>query len=238
MLSRSTKGHGSRRFGFPSDWEVTIVDKKGKVAFDTIPADTVGYVYRKGDDFMEEEGFDPDYLKHADDKLRFLKDTFGHAIEVDGYFFVSEDGDALMRAVSEWGSRGQRMPAEQIGGYKLSPGCREIIAVAMSEPGAVRSDLAAYVLAYTAWNNRTDPADNLYDGLFGYVRGLVSMDPGSYAGFVYAELTEAAPENDYERRIMAVAGADGPSASEAGRYGSGSRRSAKGKTSKRSGRAR
>ena len=205
----------SRRFGFPSDWNVTILDRKGKVAYDTIPADYEYVVMSKGFDFVSEKGFDDSEVEEAGGLLPFLEENFS-VIEADGLYFVGEDPASVSRAISEWETREDRMPPDEIAGLKITPGGREGVAIVTFE-GHARPDMAAYVDALTGFNWRCDPPkEYLWDGWFNNLRGAADMDSGSLSEFAEGNLPDE-PENAYDSEILAVIGGDAGSSSVRGR---------------------
>lgn len=212
FLSASTR---SRRFGFPSDWNVTILDRRGKVAYDTIPTERSQWVLSKGDDFVSESGFDDSEVRDAGGLLPFLEENFS-VIEADGLYFVGEDPASVSRAISEWETREDRMPPDEIAGLKITPGGREGVAIVTFE-GHPRPDMAAYVDALTGFNWRCDPSkEYLWDGWFNNLRGAADMDLGLLSEFADGNLPDE-PENAYDREILAVIGGDAGSSSVRGR---------------------
>lgn len=205
----------SRRFGFPADWNVTVVDDRGKVAYDTIPSMSGTWVLTKGNDFVSESGFDDSEVEEAGGLLPFLRENFSVA-EADGLCFVGDDPASVARAVSEWETREDRMPPAEIAGMKLTPGGREGVAIVTFE-GRPRPDMAAYVDALTGSNWRCDPSKEfMWDGWFDNLRRAADMDPGFLSDFADGNLPDE-PENAYDREILAVIGRDEGSASVRGR---------------------
>ena len=199
IVNRSTR---SRRFGFPETWDVTIVDGKGRVAFDTIPLEHY-HVLAKGDDFVSEKGYETSDVEAAGGLDRFLRRNFAVA-QLDGYWFVGEEMSHVSLALMEWKGHGANLPPEVMCGYRVTPGSRDAIAIATMEPGFVRPDMAAYVEAYSAFANRCDPSrEFLYDGWYQGILDAGRLDPEFMRRFAEALLPEE-PDNAYDREIMRI----------------------------------
>lgn len=211
-MRQQSRSPRSRRFGFPDDWDVVILDSQGRQVYESIPTDVVTF----GLDVELEDMFDEDEIRS--EGIRTLLEDAGYSVvERDGFLFVGRDTASVYNAIGEWETRDSRLPPSEVEGMRLSQGSREGVAIVAFE-GHPRPDMAAYVDALTGFNWRCDPSESyLYDGWFINLRSAADMDPAFLSEFAEGNLPDQ-PANGYDKEILSVVDGKG-SASIRGRMG-------------------